>query len=99
MLVLEGNADYLRFGKDGRILSRECLGSYGSGRSFFQTTDKNIYHTIIIRSEWLVFVEVAKGPFVKEDTRFPSWSPPETEPNLGLKYLEGQIENLVNNKG
>lgn len=99
MLVLEGKADYLSFTKDGHIVSKTVLAPYESDDTFFQTTDRNVYHTIVIRSEWLVFVEVARGPFVKEDTHFPDWSPLETEPALGLEYLEERIASLIGTTG
>jgi len=96
MLILEGKADYLSFEEDGHIASRVPLGSVKSGDIFFQTTDKNIYHTIIIRSDWLIFLEVANGPFQKNGMCFADWSPPQEETHLGLKYLEDQIANLIN---
>jgi len=96
ILVLEGKADYLIFREDGHIASRVPLGSIKSGDIFFQAIDKNIYHAIIIRSDWLIFLEVANGPFEKDDMCFADWSPIQEETHLGLKYLEDQIANLIN---
>lgn len=93
ILVLDGEVDYVAFSDEGKIADVKTMGPYESGHPFFQTIESDMYHTIIIRSPWLIFVEVTKGPFVKKDTQFANWSPLESEPVKGLYFLENQLIN------
>ncbi|KPA34301.1 Cupin fold metalloprotein, WbuC family [Leptospira interrogans] len=45
------------------------------------------YHTLMIRSEWLVFLEITKGPFRKEDTIFAPWSPEENDAEKVREFM------------
>ena len=99
ILVLDGEVDYVAFSDEGKIVDVKTMGPYESGHPFFQTIESDVYHTIIIRSPWLVFVEVTKGPFVKKDTQFSNWSPLESEPVKGLDFLENQLINRSQSAG
>ena len=41
--------------------------------------EKDLFHMLIIESEFLVFKETTKGPFIREDTIFPDWAPDGSE--------------------
>jgi len=92
MLVLEGEVDYITFSENGTVLDVKILGTYESGKPFFHTIGPDQYHSLIIRSNWLVFLEVAKGPFSKKDNVMANWSPPDTGSIQGVEYLENQLE-------
>ena len=66
------------------------MGDYESGKSFYQSTSANTYHGLLIHSEWLVFLEITKGPFISEKTIFASWSPEKSEQNIGLQFIRDQ---------
>jgi hypothetical protein len=51
------------------------MGDYASGRKFYYRSDAQAYHTLIIRSDVLVFHETTQGPFRREDTVFATWAP------------------------
>lgn len=95
MLVLEGVVDYVTFSLSGDIDEVTSMGSYNSGKPFFQSIDAEVFHTLIIRSKWLVFVEVTKGPFSRLDTVFAEWSPPESENSLVGEYMKLLDQRLV----
>ena len=63
-----------------------------SGEIFFQSTRSETFHTLIIHTEWLVFMEITEGPFLKEDTVFPEWTlekpTDEEKKNFFLKIFE-----------
>ena len=99
ILVLEGEVDYVAFSDEGKIVDVKTMGPYESGQPFFQTIEPDAYHTIIIRSSWLIFVEVTKGPFVKKDILFANWSPREIEPVKGLEFLENQLASRTQQVG
>ena len=79
MLVIEGKVDFFIFDDNGNIKEKLSLGDYNSGLPFYSSVRLSNYHSMIIHSEWLVFLEITKGPFNKEDTIFSEWSPKEEE--------------------
>jgi cupin fold WbuC family metalloprotein len=75
MMVLQGEVDYISFDEQGKIRDKILMGDFVSGKVFYNSIRTDIFHTLIIRSEWLVFLEITKGPFRKEDSAFADWSP------------------------
>jgi cupin fold WbuC family metalloprotein len=87
MFVIDGIADYLTFSNSGSINKIISLGDYRSGKAFYQNTAEDMFHTLVIQSEWLVFFEITKGPFNKKDTIFAKWSPVEKDTLKSKIYL------------
>jgi len=87
MLVLEGVVDYVTLNEVGKIKEVLQMGDYNSAKPFYNNITRNEYHTLVIRSNWLVFMEVTKGPFVKNDTVFGEWSPLEMNVVLVKEYM------------
>ena len=87
ILVLEGTADLLIFGDSDNVEKCVNLSDYSSGGIFFHLMPPNIYHSLIIKTEWFAFVEVTKGPFRKQDTEFAPWSPTDSDTPSIQKYL------------
>ena len=85
--VIKGELDMVLFKDNGKIKKVIEMGSFGSGKQFYQRIDSSIPHTLIIKSDYLVFHEVTNGPFNKRDTIFPEWSP-ETNVGHSNKFLE-----------
>ena len=48
-----------------------------------------VFHTLIFRSEWMVFLETTIGPFDRAMTEVADWAPPETDAAAGRAYLSG----------
>ena len=48
----------------------------------------SIYHTLLIKSDVLVFHETTSGPFRPADTVWAPWSPNEFEEETVSAYLE-----------
>ena len=94
MLVISGEVDYIMFDDNGNIDNVVKMGDFESTKPFYKTTRKDKFHTLMIKSEWLVFLEVTQGPFIKEDTIFAEWSPREDESNQVKKFLEKIIEGI-----
>ena len=88
MIVLEGKVDYLIFNENGEVVEIIHMGDYQSGDSFYQSTSANTYHGLFIHSDWLVFLEITKGPFIIEETLYANWSPLSDNQKTGLKYIE-----------
>ncbi len=87
MLILEGEIDYFVFNDDGSIRDLIEMSGVRSGNSFYKKIPQNTYHSFLIQSEWLIFLEVTGGPFRSIDTVFPSWAPPEGERGQVNRYM------------
>jgi cupin fold WbuC family metalloprotein len=88
MLVLRGEVDYVVFNDDGSIFKVIPMGDLKSGKVFYNSLREQVFHTLLIRTEWLVFVEITKGPFSKKDTEFASWSPNENDFSGRKTFME-----------
>ena len=86
LYVIEGKATVIIFNQSGKILKFWEIGDIRSGLPFYYKMDKNIIHTFIFHSKYFVFKETTKGPFKKNHTFFPSWSP--TNKKEGIKYIK-----------
>ena len=93
MLILQGEVDYLSFTSSGELVERVELSDYQSGRPFFQMTPPGLYHSLIIRTRWLVFIEVTGGPFRKGDSNFAPWSPEDSD-TVGIGCFFEKMETL-----
>ena len=80
--IIEGLVDIILFDDDGRIDRVIEMGDYASGKIFYYRIATPIFHTLIIRSDILVFHETTNGPFNKESTIFAPWAPTGTAPDL-----------------
>ncbi len=96
MAVLEGEADVVLFHEDGSIRQIIQLGAANTGKVFYQRLPEEIYHMLIIRTEFLVFHEITEGPFLPGNTVFPEWAPAEQGDNS--KEFTSQIELLIRKK-
>ena len=94
MIIIEGEVDYVGFDNKGNIKEKTLMGDYRSGKSFYQSTRAEQFHSLVIHSEWLVFIGVAQGPFNKEDMIFAEWSPKENEDEEIVKFMKKIEENV-----
>lgn len=88
LLIISGKADYLLFSEKGKLVRRIEMGDYSSKRPFYQSTRKEIYHSMIVKTPWLVFLEITKGPFRRHQTVFARWSPEANRISDGIDFLE-----------
>ena len=75
ILVLDGEVEYFTFSDDGVVNQRISMGDYRSGKSFFFRLQKPLFHSMLIVSETLTFLEITKGPFKSDDTIEAPWAP------------------------
>jgi cupin fold WbuC family metalloprotein len=92
--IIEGKVDVVVFDELGQILKVIQMGDYESNKPFIHRMQIPTYHTLIIRSEYLIFHEITNGPFDRINTQFASWSPKETEFELIKNYLK-KLENKI----
>lgn len=100
--VIEGAVDVVVFDDQGNITKLEPVSDYSSGKAFYHRISDPSFHTLLIRSDVLVFHEVTTGPFRNEDTEFPPWAPKDIDGNSVrdfLTELDGKIENFLSRTG
>jgi hypothetical protein len=51
------------------------MAPYGHGKLCYYRMPDQVFHSILITSEWLVFHETTAGPFDPSRTAFPDWAP------------------------
>ena len=85
--VLEGKTNILLFDELGKVKKVVQMGDFRTGLPFYMKTDKPMYHSMIITSDKLVFLEVTNGPFRKTETQFAPWSPDESDIKNVNNYL------------
>lgn len=98
LLVVEGRADIILFDEKGRIKEIVEMGDYLSGYDFYYKLKKPDYHTMLIKSAYLVFQEVTKGPFHKSGTQPAPWAPEEND-TVAVKEFLTKLADDVKNKG
>jgi cupin fold WbuC family metalloprotein len=96
MAVLEGEVDVVLFSEEGSITQIVQMGAPGSGKTFYQRLSDPIFHSLIIRTPFLVFHEVTEGPFLRENTIFPEWAPAE-EGAAAIGFIN-EIESAIRKK-
>lgn len=85
--IVEGALDVVVFDEVGNITKVLPLRDYGSGRSFYYRSDELGYHTVIIRSAFVVIHETTRGPFRATDNIVAPWSPDEKDPGAIGEFL------------
>lgn len=95
LYVIEGSVNIIVFDDEGNIIKALRMGNYSSGNEFYLRIPGSYYHTMLIKSEFLVFHEITTGPFKKSDTIFPPWSPNETDSNAIKEFMDWLSHSAV----
>jgi len=77
--VIEGVVDVVLLDEAGKVVEVIQMGDYASGKKFYYRLADPLYHTLLIRSDWVIFHEITNGPFKREDTIFAPWAPEEKD--------------------
>lgn len=86
--MIEGNMDVVLLDDAGKVMEVVPMGDYQSGRKFYYRLAEPLYHTLLIRSEWVVFHEITNGPFKREDTIFAPWSPEMEDAAEARRFMD-----------
>jgi len=80
-LILRGACDLVLFDEHGGIAEVLPLSDSAAGDTFFVRLAEPVYHTYLLRTDFLVFLETTPGPFDRRLTEYAPWAPHEQEPN------------------
>jgi cupin fold WbuC family metalloprotein len=92
--ILEGEADFIFFNEDGSIRDVLELGDRTKGKNVFVRVPQGVFHTIIMRSEYLINNEATPGPFNRADTLWAEWSPIDSDA-AGVAAYQQDLELRV----
>ena len=70
------------------------MGDYQSEKPFYHTMRIEQFHTLLIRSEHLVFLEITKVPFCRADTIFADWSLLESDQEKVKEFIINIEKNI-----
>jgi cupin fold WbuC family metalloprotein len=85
--IVEGRLDVVVFSDDGNVTDVIPMGDYRSGRVFFYRMADPAYHTLVVRSEEVVFHETSGGPFAREANIYAEWAPDERDTLAAERFL------------
>lgn len=85
--VIEGRADLVVFDGEGGLAEVIRLGDYASALTFYYRLREPAYHTLLVRSDVVVFHETKQGPFIPSDTIFAPWAPEGTEEPAARAFM------------
>jgi cupin fold WbuC family metalloprotein len=95
--VGEGVLDVVIFRDDGSVREVVSMGDGASGSNFYYRLAEPAYHTVVLRSDLVVFHETTNGPFRREETETAPWAPPEGNAEQARQYLadlDRQLDQL-----
>lgn len=95
LTIIEGNCDALLFDANGNLINKFIMTCASEAGCFFYRMPPKYFHSLIIESEWLVFLETTIGPFNKNNTEQAQWAPESDQSIEGLRYLKSKILSLV----
>lgn len=93
--IIEGAVDILFFDEEGAINQVIKMGAINSGLTFYLRIDAPLYHTLLIRSEVLVFHETTNGPFERDHTVYAPWAPEYDRINEISEYIEDINRKII----
>jgi cupin fold WbuC family metalloprotein len=85
--LIEGTARVVIFDDAGQISDVLDMAPYGQGKACYYRMPDEVFHTILITSDWLVFHETTAGPFDPSRTAFPDWAPDGSDAAAAGRYV------------
>ncbi len=93
--IVQGEVDIIVFDDAGEIYDVIELGEFGSSRNFYYRLADPLFHTLLIRTEQVIFHETTNGPFRKEDAVFAPWSPEESDTRAAEVFMRQLNERVA----
>jgi len=89
LFVVEGRARAVFYGERGNVESVLELGE-SRQHTFAYRVGAGRYHSLLIESDWLIFLEVSEGPFSSASSVFPDWAPDGNDP-VAARDFESRV--------
>lgn len=85
--VIEGELLVVFFNDEGEVIRRIRMGPPGSGLTFLYRLSRDLWHTVIPLSEFVIIHETTDGPFVQGKANVAAWAPHESDVDGIRKFL------------
>lgn len=85
--IVEGEVDVVVFDEAGAVVEVIEMGGAGSGRRFYYRMSHSAFHTLLIRTDYLVVHETTNGPFARERTVLAPFAPAEEQESAAREYM------------
>lgn len=92
--ILEGVVDIIIFDDEGEIRDVIELGEPESGKAFFYRLTNDMFHTLLIKTEYLVLHEVTNGPFDRSQTILADFAPDKDNVKEVSEYTS-KLKSLI----
>lgn len=86
--IVDGEVDVAIFNDTGELSEVIRLGAPASGRCFYYRLSESAYHTLLIRSDFLIVHEVTNGPFDRDQTVLAPFAPTEDRVEEAHAYMQ-----------
>lgn len=86
--IIDGIVDVVVFDDQGGIIEVLKLGDTRSGRNFYYRLSQSTFHTLLIRSDFLIVHEVTNGPFSRDKTLLADFAPAENQKTEAAEYMK-----------
>lgn len=93
--IVEGAVDVVIFDDAGAVQDVVEMGDRESGRCFYYRLADSRFHTLLLRTPWLVVHEVTNGPFRPSETLLAPFAPAEGEREAIRAYLAEVAERAA----
>jgi cupin fold WbuC family metalloprotein len=94
-VVLQGSADVILFDEGGAVKKIIRMGAPSSGLPFFYRMPPKRFHSLAIETEFLVFLENTKGPFISDDREHATWAPNFDDAERGKAFIASALQRAV----
>jgi cupin fold WbuC family metalloprotein len=84
-LIVRGECDLVLFDEQGGIVNVLPLSDPSRGAAFFVRLDEPVYHTYLLRTDFLFFLETTPGPLDRQLTEYAPWAPAEDVSNEAFR--------------
>lgn len=93
-LLLKGELDIIFFDEEGNETSRASLTEHSAGGNFFLRAESSLWHTVLVKSDYVIMFETTNGPLDPTKTVFADWAPPPRDED-GVKSFMNKLSGNV----
>lgn len=93
--MIEGVMDVVIFSKEGAITDVIPMSADGISGSFYYRLSQPRFHTLLLRSPWVLFHETTSGPFEPSGTVLAEWAPDEADRVENIEAFNAKIRKAV----
>lgn len=86
--LIDGRVTVVMFADDGSIKETIPMSEYRAGGTFYYRIAAGVFHTLLIRSEYVVFHETTAGPFNRAEMVYAPWAPDEDDAAGVQRFLQ-----------